>query len=140
VFGVITGIPMEFQFGTNWARFSTVAGGVIGQTLAMEGMFAFFLESSFLGLFLFGAFGACDDGWWFNVAAACTLTVTVDQAVVSGRLVGPVIDIRHDLAKVLKAHVHQTPKHTGPPPGPQPKILSASQARAISPSPASSAF
>jgi len=54
VFGVITGIPMEFQFGTNWARFSTVAGGVIGQTLAMEGMFAFFLESSFLGLFLFG--------------------------------------------------------------------------------------
>ncbi len=52
--GVITGIPMEFQFGTNWARFSTFAGGVIGQTLAMEGMFAFFLESSFLGLFLFG--------------------------------------------------------------------------------------
>jgi cytochrome d ubiquinol oxidase subunit I len=45
---------MEFQFGTNWARFSTLAGGVIGQTLAMEGMFAFFLESSFLGLFLFG--------------------------------------------------------------------------------------
>ncbi len=52
--GVITGIPMEFQFGTNWARFSTFAGGVIGQTLAMEGMFAFFLESSFLGLFLYG--------------------------------------------------------------------------------------
>src|SRR5712664_4090147 len=52
--GVVTGLPMEFQFGTNWARFSTMAGGVIGQTLAMEGMFAFFLESSFLGLFLFG--------------------------------------------------------------------------------------
>ena len=52
--GVITGIPMEFQFGTNWARFSAFAGGVIGQTLAMEGMFAFFLESSFLGLLLFG--------------------------------------------------------------------------------------
>ena len=54
VFGVVTGIPMEFQFGTNWARFSRFAGGVIGQTLAMEGMFAFFLESTFLGLFLFG--------------------------------------------------------------------------------------
>src|SRR4029450_6213761 len=54
VFGVVTGIPMEFQFGTNWARFSSFAGGVIGQTLAMEGMFAFFLESSFLGLVLFG--------------------------------------------------------------------------------------
>ena len=52
--GVITGIPMEFQFGTNWARFSRFAGGVIGQTLAMEGIFSFFLESSFLGLFLFG--------------------------------------------------------------------------------------
>ena len=52
--GVVTGIPMEFQFGTNWARFSRFAGGVIGQTLAMEGLFAFFLESSFLGLLVFG--------------------------------------------------------------------------------------
>ncbi|MFB3852903.1 MAG: cytochrome ubiquinol oxidase subunit I [Vicinamibacterales bacterium] len=52
--GVVTGIPMEFQFGTNWARFSHFAGGVVGQTLFMEGVFAFFAESSFLGLFLFG--------------------------------------------------------------------------------------
>ena len=52
--GVVTGIPMEFQFGTNWAEFSKSAGGVIGQTLAMEVIFSFFLESSFLGLFLFG--------------------------------------------------------------------------------------
>lgn len=52
--GVVTGIPMEFQFGTNWAKFSERTGGIIGQTLAMEGMFSFFLESSFLGLFLFG--------------------------------------------------------------------------------------
>jgi len=52
--GVVTGIPMEFQFGTNWARFSKAAGGVIGQTLAMEGVFSFFLESSFLGVFLWG--------------------------------------------------------------------------------------
>ena len=44
--GVVTGIPMEFQFGTNWAAFSRYAGGVIGQTLAMEGLFAFFLEST----------------------------------------------------------------------------------------------
>jgi cytochrome bd ubiquinol oxidase subunit I len=54
VFGVVTGIPMEFQFGTNWSHFSKAAGGVIGQTLAMEGVFAFFLESAFLGLFLYG--------------------------------------------------------------------------------------
>src|SRR5262252_4816004 len=53
--GVVTGIPLEFQFGTNWARFSRYAGGVIGMTLALEGMFAFFAESAFLGLFLFGA-------------------------------------------------------------------------------------
>ena len=53
VMGVVTGIPMEFQFGTNWSRFSRVAGGVIGQTLAMEGVFAFFLESSVLYLVLF---------------------------------------------------------------------------------------
>jgi len=52
--GVVTGIPMEFQFGTNWAAFSRMAGGVVGQTLAMEGIFSFFLESAFLGLVLFG--------------------------------------------------------------------------------------
>jgi len=52
--GVVTGVPMEFQFGTNWAAFSHRTGGVIGQTLAMEGIFAFFLESSFLALLVFG--------------------------------------------------------------------------------------
>ena len=52
--GVVTGIPMEFQFGTNWAIFSDLTGDIIGQTLAMEGMFSFFLESSFLALFIFG--------------------------------------------------------------------------------------
>jgi len=52
--GVVTGIPMEFQFGTNWAGFSNYAGGVIGQTLAMEGMFAFFLESAFIGALILG--------------------------------------------------------------------------------------
>lgn len=55
VVGVVTGIPLEFQFGTNWAEFSNFSGGVIGLTLAMEGLFAFFAESAFLGLFLYGA-------------------------------------------------------------------------------------
>lgn len=54
IMGVVTGIPMEFQFGTNWARFSVYAGDIIAQTLAMEGAFAFFIESAFLGIFLFG--------------------------------------------------------------------------------------
>jgi cytochrome bd ubiquinol oxidase subunit I len=63
--GVVTGIPMEFQFGTNWSEFSRTAGGVIGQTLAMEGVFSFFLESSFLGLFLFGEKRLGPRAHWF---------------------------------------------------------------------------
>ena len=65
VFGVVTGIPMEFQFGTNWARFSQLTGGVIGQALVMEGVFSFFLESAFLGLFLFGEKRLSRVGHWW---------------------------------------------------------------------------
>ncbi len=54
VMGVVTGIPMEFQFGSNWSRFSSATGTIVGQALALEGVFAFFLESSFLYLLLFG--------------------------------------------------------------------------------------
>jgi len=64
-FGVVTGIPMEIQFGTNWSAFSKAAGGVIGQTLAMEGVFAFFMESAFLGLFLYGEKRLGRWGHWF---------------------------------------------------------------------------
>ena len=65
VMGVVTGIPMEFQFGTNWAEFSRVTGGVIGQPLVMEGVFSFFLESAFLGLFLGGErFLSRRGHWW----------------------------------------------------------------------------
>jgi cytochrome d ubiquinol oxidase subunit I len=66
LFGVITGIPMEFQFGTNWSKFSSFAGGIIGQTLAMEGIFAFILESTFLGLFLYGEKKLGRIGHWFS--------------------------------------------------------------------------
>ncbi|HVV73399.1 MAG TPA: cytochrome ubiquinol oxidase subunit I, partial [Verrucomicrobiae bacterium] len=55
-----------FQFGTNWSRFSKAAGGVIGQTLAMEGVFSFFLESSFLGVFLFGEKRLSPKAHWFS--------------------------------------------------------------------------
>ncbi|MGO8797433.1 MAG: cytochrome ubiquinol oxidase subunit I [Candidatus Sulfotelmatobacter sp.] len=67
--GVVTGIPMEFQFGTNWSHFSRFAGGVIGQTLAMEGVFAFFLESAFLGLFLYGAKRMSPRAHWWTAVA-----------------------------------------------------------------------
>src|SRR5664280_3101795 len=52
--GVATGIVMEFEFGTNWATYSRYVGDVFGSALAAEGIFAFFLESGFLALLLFG--------------------------------------------------------------------------------------
>ncbi len=52
--GVATGIVMEFQFGTNWANYSRYVGDVFGSALAAEGIFAFFLESGFLAILLFG--------------------------------------------------------------------------------------
>jgi len=64
VMGVVTGIPLEFQFGTNWSRFSAASGGIVGQTLAMEGVFAFFLESLFLYLFLFQEKSLGKKGHW----------------------------------------------------------------------------
>jgi cytochrome d ubiquinol oxidase subunit I len=98
--GVVTGIPMEFQFGTNWARFSHYAGPVVGQTLFMEGVFAFFAESSFLGLFLFGerrvspvlhwvsavmvALGAVVSGF-FIVATEAWMQHPVAYEIVDGR-------------------------------------------------------
>src|SRR5215212_9080262 len=66
VMGVVTGIPMEFQFGTNWAAFSAFAGDIIAQTLAMEGAFAFFLESAFLGTWASAYFILASNAWMQN--------------------------------------------------------------------------
>src|SRR5215475_2734528 len=52
--GVVTGLVQEFQFGMNWSDYSRVVGNIFGAPLAMEGLLAFFLESTFLGLWLFG--------------------------------------------------------------------------------------
>ena len=52
--GVATGITMEFQFGMNWAYYSHYVGDVFGAPLAIEGLMAFFLEATFIGLFFFG--------------------------------------------------------------------------------------
>ena len=67
--GVVTGIPMEFQFGTNWAVFSRFAGNIVGHTLAMEGLFAFFLESSFLALLVVGESRLGRIGHWLSSLA-----------------------------------------------------------------------
>src|SRR5213079_3572976 len=82
--GVATGIVMEFQFGTNWAAFSRYVGDVFGSALAAEGIFAFFLESGFLAVLVFGwdrvskgmhflatvvvALGSCFSAAWIVVA------------------------------------------------------------------------
>lgn len=54
VLGVITGITMEFQFGTNWSEYSRYVGDIFGSPLAIEALLAFFLESTFMGIWLFG--------------------------------------------------------------------------------------
>ena len=76
VVGVATGIVMEFQFGTNWAEYSKFVGDVFGAPLAAEGVFAFFLESTFLGLYLFGREKVSKGVHWFSV-----LMVAVGAAI-----------------------------------------------------------
>ncbi|MGC1777022.1 MAG: cytochrome ubiquinol oxidase subunit I [Xanthobacteraceae bacterium] len=66
--GVVTGLPLEFEFGTNWAVFSTTAGGFFGNMLGFEGAMAFMLEAGFLGIMVFG---------WQRVPRAMHLTATV---------------------------------------------------------------
>ncbi len=65
--GVATGIVMEFQFGTNWAEYSKFVGDIFGSALAAEGIFAFFLESGFLGLYLFGRDKVSKAVHWFSI-------------------------------------------------------------------------
>lgn len=75
--GVATGIVMEFQFGTNWARYSEFVGDIFGAPLAAEGVFAFFLESSFLALYLFGRNRVSKGMHWFSslmVAVGATIS------------------------------------------------------------------
>ena len=65
--GVATGIVMEFQFGTNWSVYSKFVGDIFGAPLAAEGVFAFFLESTFLGLYLFGRNRVSKGVHWFSI-------------------------------------------------------------------------
>ncbi len=65
--GVATGIVMEFQFGTNWAEYSKFVGDIFGAPLAAEGVFAFFMESAFLGLYLFGREKVSKRVHWFSI-------------------------------------------------------------------------
>ncbi len=70
--GVTTGITMEFQFGTNWAYYSHYVGDIFGAPLAIEGLMAFFLESTMVGLFFFG---------WDRLSRVQHLLVTIFMAL-----------------------------------------------------------
>ncbi|HET7753718.1 MAG TPA: cytochrome ubiquinol oxidase subunit I [Anaeromyxobacteraceae bacterium] len=75
--GVATGIVMEFQFGTNWSQYSRFVGDIFGAPLAAEGVFAFFLESTFLGVYLYGRDRVSKRVHWFSslmVAVGATLS------------------------------------------------------------------
>src|SRR5207244_6213213 len=67
--GVVSGIVMPFQFGTNWSRFSDLTANIVGPLMAYEGLTAFFLEASFLGILLFGRALVPQ---WAHVVAALT--------------------------------------------------------------------
>ncbi|MGA9119953.1 MAG: cytochrome ubiquinol oxidase subunit I [Bacteroidota bacterium] len=75
--GVATGIVMEFQFGTNWSVYSKFVGDIFGAPLAAEAVFAFFLESTFLGLYIFGRDRISPGAHWFSalmVAVGATIS------------------------------------------------------------------
>jgi cytochrome d ubiquinol oxidase subunit I len=75
--GVASGITMEFQFGTNWAAYSRFVGDIFGAPLAAEGVFAFFLESSFLAVLLYGEHRVSKRVYWLStllVAVGATLS------------------------------------------------------------------
>ncbi len=83
--GVATGIVMEFQFGTNWAEYSKFVGDIFGAPLAAEGVFAFFLESTFLGLYLFGRNKVSKGVHWFAIfMVAIGATISAFWILVAG--------------------------------------------------------
>lgn len=100
--GVVTGVPLEFEFGTNWAPFSATAGGFFGNILGFEGAMAFMLEAGFLGVMMFGwnrvpramhlvstalvAFGASMSAFWILVANSWMQTPSGGQ-MQNGRFV-----------------------------------------------------
>jgi cytochrome d ubiquinol oxidase subunit I len=102
--GVATGIVLEFEFGTNWATYSRFVGDIFGSALAAEGIFAFFLESGFLAILLFGwdkvgprlhffatcmvALGAHFSAVWIIVANSWQQTPAGSHLEVGGQIVG----------------------------------------------------
>lgn len=84
VVGVATGITMEFQFGTNWAQYSRFVGDIFGAPLAAEALLAFFVESTFLGLYMFGRGRISKRLQWFSaLMVACGATMSAFWIIVA---------------------------------------------------------
>ena len=125
-FGVGTGIVMEFEFGTNWSQYSRFVGDIFGSPLAAEGIFAFFLESGFLALLLFGwdrvsrrmhffatimvALGAHFSAIWIIVANSWMQTPTAYHIVETA--VGPRAEITSFWGAVLNPSTLDRLSHT----------------------------
>src|SRR3990167_6808334 len=126
VVGVASGVVMEFQFGTNWATYSRFVGDVFGSPLAAEGIFAFFLESTFLGVLIFGwdkvsprwhffstimvALGAHLSAIWILIANSWQQTPQGHRIVeVGGQLRAEIVDF---WAMVLNPSVYERISHT----------------------------
>jgi cytochrome d ubiquinol oxidase subunit I len=111
--GVATGITMEFQFGTNWSTYSRFVGDIFGSPLAAEGVFAFFLESTFLGVLIFGRRRVSRGFYWFSslmVAIGSTLSAfwiivanSWQQTPTAYRIVGEGVFRRAELTNFLAA-------------------------------------
>ena len=98
--GVVTGIVQEFQFGMNWSDYSRFVGDVFGAPLAIEALLAFFLESTFLGLWIFG---------WDKLPTGAALRVHVDRAPRHARVV--VLHPRGQLVDAAPGRLRVQPGH-----------------------------
>jgi cytochrome d ubiquinol oxidase subunit I len=100
--GVVTGLVQEFQFGMNWSAYSKLVGNIFGAPLAMEGLAAFFLESTFLGLWLFG---------WDKLSRRVHLTaiwaVAAGSVLSSAFILAANSWMQHPVGYVLNAKTHQ---------------------------------
>ena len=100
--GVVTGLVQEFEFGMNWSEYSRYVGDVFGAPLAMEGLAAFFLESTFLGLWLFG---------WERlpkrVHLACIWMVAIGSMLSAAFIMAANSWMQHPVGYTINATTHQ---------------------------------
>ena len=102
--GVVTGIVQEFQFGMNWSDYSRFVGDIFGAPLAIEGLLAFFLESTFLGLWIFG--------WDRLPRRGCT------RLHLGGARRHPALGVLHPRRQLLDAAPGRLPLQPATPAGP----------------------